>query len=119
MIDLRLVREDPEYVKAALARRGMEPRIDELLEIDARRRDAQTRLDALRSRQKQVGKEVPRLEGDAKQKLLDELKELSEEIKSLQSRGGRRLRRADEAASRDPEPPARVGARRDRGREQR
>jgi seryl-tRNA synthetase len=85
MIDLRLVREDPEYVKAALARRGMEPRIDELLEIDARRRDAQTRLDALRARQKQVGKEVPRLEGDAKQKLLDELKELSEEIKRLQA----------------------------------
>ena len=84
MIDLRLVREDPEYVKAALRRRGMEPRTDELLEIDARRRDAQTRLDALRARQKQVGKEVPRLEGDAKQKLLDELKELSDEIKSLQ-----------------------------------
>lgn len=85
MIDLRLVREDPEYVKAALARRGMEPRIDELLEIDARRRDAQTRLGALRARQKRVGKEVPRLEGDAKQKLLDELKELSDDIKRLQA----------------------------------
>ncbi|MEX2555263.1 MAG: serine--tRNA ligase [Actinomycetota bacterium] len=85
MIDLRLVREDPGYVKAVLARRGMDPRIDDLLEIDARRRDAQTRLDALRARQKQVGKEVPRLEGDAKQRLLDELKELSEEIKNLQA----------------------------------
>ena len=85
MIDLRLAREDPELVKAALARRGTEPRIDELLEIDVRRRDAQTRLDALRSRQKQIGKEVPRLEGDQRQKLLDELKDLSEEIKTLEA----------------------------------
>ena len=85
MIDLRLARENPELVKAALARRGTEPRIDELLEIDARRRDAQTRLDALRSRQKQIGKEVPRLEGDDKQKLLDELKDLSKEIKKLEA----------------------------------
>ena len=85
MIDLRLARENPELVKEALARRGTEPRIDELLEIDARRRDAQTRLDALRSRQKQIGKEVPRLEGDEKQKLLDELQGLKEEIKQLEA----------------------------------
>jgi seryl-tRNA synthetase len=85
MIDLRLARENPELVKSALARRGTEPRIDELLEVDARRRDAQTRLDALRSRQRQIGKEVPRLEGDEKQKLLDELQGLKEEIRQLEA----------------------------------
>ncbi|MGH2793627.1 MAG: serine--tRNA ligase [Actinomycetota bacterium] len=85
MIDLRLVREDPGFVKSALARRGGEARIDELLEVDRRRRDLQTRLDALRSRQKQIGKEVPRLEGDTKAKLLTELKDLSDEITQLEA----------------------------------
>ena len=84
MIDLRLARENPEAVKAAVARRGIEPRIDELLEVDQRRRDSQTRLDALRARQKTAGKDVAKLEGEEKQKLLDELKEVSEEIKRLQ-----------------------------------
>ena len=85
MIDLRLVRENPDAVKTALARRGAESRIDDLLEIDRRRRDAQTRLDALRARQKEAGKDVAQLEGDEKQKRLDELSDLKEKMKRVQA----------------------------------
>jgi len=85
MIDLRLVREDPEHVKAALARRKIEPRIDELLEVDARRRQIQTTLDELRSQQKQASKEIPKLEGDVKRTRLLEMKDLSARIKDLEA----------------------------------
>ena len=37
-LDLKLIRSDPDGVKAALARRGAADKIDELLELDARRR---------------------------------------------------------------------------------
>ena len=44
MIDIRLVREDPDAVKAALARRGVDPaEVDRLLELDAGARDGRGR----------------------------------------------------------------------------
>ncbi|MBS1864125.1 MAG: serine--tRNA ligase [Actinobacteria bacterium] len=39
MLDLKLLRSDPERVKAALARRGAGGEVDELLALDARRRE--------------------------------------------------------------------------------
>src|SRR5262245_44221003 len=39
MLDLKLIRSDPERVKAALARRGAAEQVDELLALDARRRE--------------------------------------------------------------------------------
>ncbi|MGA7397747.1 MAG: serine--tRNA ligase, partial [Solirubrobacterales bacterium] len=38
MLDLKLIRSDTERIKAALARRGADEAIDELLALDARRR---------------------------------------------------------------------------------
>jgi seryl-tRNA synthetase len=82
MIDINLVRENPDAVRAALARRGIEPNVDELLELDKRRRELQTKLNALQNEQRVQGKEVAGLKGDEKTKRLGELKQLSEEIKA-------------------------------------
>ncbi|HET7510324.1 MAG TPA: serine--tRNA ligase, partial [Solirubrobacterales bacterium] len=38
MLDLKLIRSEPERVKAALARRGAAEQVDQLLALDARRR---------------------------------------------------------------------------------
>jgi seryl-tRNA synthetase len=84
MLDLRLIREDPQGVKAALARRGAGREIDEILELDARRRDAQSRADDLRAEQKREGKAVAKLQGDEKQALLAKLKELSAAVDAAQ-----------------------------------
>ena len=82
MIDINLVRENAGAVRAALARRGIEPHVDELVELDVRRRDLQTKLNALQNQQKVEGKEVAKLKGHEKAKRLGELKQLSEEIKA-------------------------------------
>src|SRR2546429_591763 len=47
-LDLKLIRSDPEGVKAALARRGVAAGIDELLELDERRRSLLPRIEELR-----------------------------------------------------------------------
>jgi seryl-tRNA synthetase len=83
MIDLHLVREDPEAVRRALGRRGAADRVGEILALDERRRRLQAELDAARARQKRLSKEVPRLAGPEREERLVELKRLSEEVDRL------------------------------------
>jgi seryl-tRNA synthetase len=84
MLDLKLLREDPDGVRAALARRGGSFPIEELLEVDARRRATQGRLDELRRERKQGDKIIAKMEGAERQQLLERLKRLSDEIASLE-----------------------------------
>ncbi|HVC72014.1 MAG TPA: serine--tRNA ligase [Acidimicrobiales bacterium] len=59
MIDIRLARDDPDAVKAALSRRAVDPaEIDNLLDADARARNAVGRRDELRARVKDLSRQV-------------------------------------------------------------
>jgi seryl-tRNA synthetase len=64
MLDLKLIRSDPERVKAALARRGAAERVDELLALDARRRELLPTIEAAQAERKTLSKQI----GEAKQK---------------------------------------------------
>src|SRR5207247_8483982 len=81
MIDMTLIREDAAAGRRALERRGVASRVDEIAELDARRRAVQTERDALKNKQKTSSKDVPKLAGDEKTALLSELSALSDEIK--------------------------------------
>jgi seryl-tRNA synthetase len=59
MIDIRLARENPDAVKAALARRGVDPaEVERLIDADGRARQAVGRRDELRSRVKDLSRQV-------------------------------------------------------------
>jgi seryl-tRNA synthetase len=60
MLDIRLIRSDPDAVRAALARRGpgVGDQIDRLLELDARWRALTTELEQFRAEQNQAGKSL-------------------------------------------------------------
>ena len=59
MIDIRLARENPEMVTAALARKGVDPaEVQRLLDADRRARQAMARRDELRSRVKELSRQV-------------------------------------------------------------
>ncbi|MBW8060743.1 MAG: serine--tRNA ligase [Solirubrobacterales bacterium] len=64
MLDLKLIRSDPERVKAALARRGAAERVDELLALDARRRELLPEIENAQAERKTLSKQI----GEAKQK---------------------------------------------------
>ena len=64
MLDLKLIRSDPERVKAALARRGAAERVDELLALDARRRELLPEIEGAQAERKTLSKQV----GEAKQR---------------------------------------------------
>ena len=82
MLDLKLVRDDPERVKAALAKRGpgVAEQVDRLLEADTARRRLVTEVDALRAEQKRRGKEVARAGPEEREQVLAGLKELSDRL---------------------------------------
>jgi seryl-tRNA synthetase len=86
VIDLRLLREDPELVRASQRARGDDPDlVDRVLETDSRRRSALTEFEQLRAEQKQHGKKVAAAKGDEKAELLTHGKALSERVKALQA----------------------------------
>ncbi|MGW4464398.1 serine--tRNA ligase [Micromonospora sp. NPDC004704] len=86
MIDLRLLRDEPETVRASQRARGeSESVVDDLLRADEQRRAAVGRFEALRAEQKQLGKQMPRATGDERTALLARTKELSGEVKAAEA----------------------------------
>ncbi|MBS1879500.1 MAG: serine--tRNA ligase [Actinobacteria bacterium] len=58
MLDLRLIRSEPERVKAALARRGAGEQVDELLALDARRRELLPTLEQAQAERNALSKQI-------------------------------------------------------------
>jgi seryl-tRNA synthetase len=58
VLDLRLIRRDPDAVRAALARRGDEGGLDRVLELAARRREILPRLEGLRAQQNEANQAI-------------------------------------------------------------
>ncbi|MGX1849120.1 serine--tRNA ligase [Streptomyces sp. NBC_01456] len=83
MIDLRLLREDPDRVRASQRARGEDVElVDALLSADERRRSSSVRFDELRAEQKSLGKLIPKAAGDEKAALLKKAGELSAAVKA-------------------------------------
>ncbi len=64
MYDIRWIRDNPEAFDEGLRRRGVKPRSEELIALDAARRAAQTRLQEIQTRRNEASKSI----GAAKQK---------------------------------------------------
>ena len=77
MIDPKVLREDPDRVRAAQAKRGLsDDVVDRALAADSARRSAITAFEAKRAEQKQLGKQIPQAQGDEKAALLARTKDL-------------------------------------------
>ena len=87
MIDLRLIRESPEMVKAALGRRGggLGPALDAVIRLDERRRAVLQQAERLKAQRNQASEEVARRKREKQdaEKLIAELKSVSDTIKTL------------------------------------
>ena len=86
MIDPRILRDDPEAVRAAQRRRG-EPTeiVDELIAADEKRRSSIVAFEAVRGEQNKLGKLIPKAQGDEKAQLLTRTKELSAQVKDAEA----------------------------------
>jgi seryl-tRNA synthetase len=86
VIDIKLLRDDPDLVRASQRARGEdESVVDAIRAADDRRRSSLTAFERLRAEQKSMGKDVAKAQGDEKQALLARTREISAEVKTLQS----------------------------------
>jgi seryl-tRNA synthetase len=86
VIDLRLLREDPESIRASQRLRGESTEVvDRLLRADEERRSATQRFEAVRAEQKSLGKQVAKASGDERAALLARTRELAAEVKTAET----------------------------------
>ncbi len=90
MLDIRLIRENPELVRKDLRRRGDREKLkllDALIKGDREWRDSLKRLDELRRKRNQVTEEIARLkkEGKSADAKIREMKKLPGEIRALEA----------------------------------
>jgi seryl-tRNA synthetase len=84
MLDLRFIRENPDLVKEALAKLNTTAPIDEILSLDEQRRGFLSEVEALKARRNTVSKEIGKMkDGDKRQALIEEMREVGERIKGL------------------------------------
>lgn len=85
MLDIKMIRANPEEIKTRLAVRNTDysAHIDEILEIDVARRELITQIDQMKARQNTVSKEIPQIKkaGGDTAAIMAEMKELSDKIK--------------------------------------
>ena len=89
MIDLRVLREDPDRARASQRSRGEDPAlVDQVLAADELRRSSAVRFDELRSEQKSHGKRVAQASGAEKAELIARGQELAAEVKAADAAQG-------------------------------
>jgi len=86
VIDLKLLRENPDAVRRSQLSRGEDPAlVDALLEADTARRSAISTADTLRAEQKAASKRVGSASADERAALLEQAKELAAQVKSVEA----------------------------------
>ena len=100
MLDLKRIRDDPEAIKAALARRGAADAVDGLLSLDERRRELLPRVEGGRARQNEASEAIAeaKREGRGAEAEIAEMRELAAEIKRLEGELAEVERERDELA---------------------
>lgn len=88
MLDIQLIRTEPEKVQAALAKRGYEVDFDEFLAKDKERRQIISSGEQLKARRNRVSGQIPVLKkkGEDVSEILKEMKEVSDAIKESDTR---------------------------------
>jgi seryl-tRNA synthetase len=101
VIDLHILRTDPDRVRESQTRRGEDPAlVDAAVVADSSHRAALTGFERLRAEQKDLGRQVAAADADTRPALLARTKELSGRVKQAEAH----VREAEEAFHRAVEP---------------
>ena len=89
MLDIRLIRENPEFVKERLAVRGgdLHLKIDEILDFDRQRRHAETQLQQIQADRKRISKEIgaKKAKGEDTSAIEAEVRGFGDQMKELEA----------------------------------
>jgi len=87
MLDIALIREQPELVKEALLSRNEDPaQVDTILTLDVRRREFLQEVEVLRAERNRVSKEIGRLRDQVeRERLITEMRQVGDRISQLET----------------------------------
>ena len=94
MLDINLIRENPEAARAGMRKRGMDPSpVDEAVRLDARWREVLVEAEALKAERNKVSKEIGKMKDQAEREAKiaamravgDKIKQLDEEVSQLEA----------------------------------
>lgn len=88
MLDIKLIRENPEKINELLKRRNPDLSIDAILEVDEERRQIQTKADELRAKRKADSQKIGMMKknGENTDSIQEEVRVLGDEIKALEEK---------------------------------
>lgn len=88
MLDIKLIRENPEKINELLKRRNPNLSIDEVIQIDIERRAMQTRADELRAKRKTESQKIGELkkQGENTDEIQEDVRKIGDEIKILEEK---------------------------------
>ena len=96
MHDIRLIRDEPAAFDAAMAQRGLEPQAQRLIDLDARRREATTRLQEVETERNSKSKEIGKAKAQGDEDRFNALRAEVESLKSEMERLTEEARTAEE-----------------------
>jgi seryl-tRNA synthetase len=105
VLDVKAIREDPEPFRRGLARRNLVGAVDELLGLDARRRELTVQVEELRAEQNRASKAIGGAEGDDKRRLIEQVSSVSARVKELEPRLAEVERQLTDLLARTPNVP--------------
>ncbi|MCK5175756.1 MAG: serine--tRNA ligase, partial [Planctomycetes bacterium] len=83
MIDIKLIRENPQLFRDGATEKNFNVDIDKLLEIDTQLRENKSRLQDIATEKNTIGKSIPKLSADEKKPALDKLAGIKKEEASI------------------------------------
>ena len=88
MLDIKMIRENPDKVNELLKRRNPDLSIDEVIQIDVERRKIQTKVDELRSKRKNDSQKIGMMKknGENTDAVQEEVRKLGDDIKVLEEK---------------------------------
>ncbi len=90
MLDVKLLRTEPEKIKEALKNRANDLDIAPAIELDSKRRELLAQVEQMKAKQNEITKQIPAMKkaGENTDAIFAEMKELSNEIKELDAKVG-------------------------------
>jgi seryl-tRNA synthetase len=84
MLDIRFIREHPELVQNGARKKHITVDIQQLLEVDEQRRQLIAKVESLKALRNKTSKDIPSLQGEAKQAAIAHMKQVAAESKQLE-----------------------------------
>ena len=87
MLDIKVIRTNPEMVKEAMKKRNknMDAQVDEIIAIDAQRRELSSQADAMKNEQNIASKQIPQIkkEGGDISEIMAKMNDIKEKLKGI------------------------------------